>query len=319
MMTLNDFSKKQIVFVMCNDGEKMAISNENFVVKNFDGKIKFQITCYRLFLVCVVGNCSLTTVLLQKAKQFGFFIALMSSGFRINSIVGAEKDGNTLLKRKQYQYYDLDIAKHITKNKIQNQLQNLKNVREKSESISEAISSICMYLKKINLVNNLNELMAYEGLSSKIYFKNHFNNILWTGRKPRIKNDIVNSVLDMAYSLLFAFVDALLESFGFDVFCGVMHTQFYMRKSLVCDIVEPFRPLIDAQVKKSLNLKQISDNDFCLINHQYRLKFAKNADYVQFLMKPIVENKDEIFQYVQSYYRAFMKGINVEDFPIFKI
>lgn len=319
MMTLNDFSKKQIVFIMCNDGEKMAISNDNLVVKNPDGKIKFQITCYRLFLVCVVGNCSLTTVLLKKAKQFGFFIALMSSGFRMYAIVGAEKDGNTLLKRKQYAYHGLDIAKHITENKISNQIGNLKKVREKSDAVTEAMDTISVYLEKIKTVDDLHELMAYEGLSSKVYFKNHFNNILWTGRHPRIKNDIINSVLDIAYSLLFAFVDALLESFGFDIFCGVMHTQFYMRKSLVCDLVEPFRPLIDQQVKKSVNLKQITDNDFYISNHQYRLKYEKNANYVQFLMTPIIENKDEIFKYIQSYYRSFMKESKIEDYPVFNI
>ena len=65
-----------------------------------------------------------------------------------------------------------------------------------------------------------------------------------------------------------------------------MHTQFYMRKSLVCDIVEPFRVLIDHEVKKAINLKQIKEEDFIIINHQYRLKWDKSADYVKILMKP---------------------------------
>ena len=37
-----------------------------------------------------------------------------------------------------------------------------------------------------------------------------------------------------------------------DVYCGVLHTMFYMRKSLVCDVMEPFRAIVDEQVKKSL-------------------------------------------------------------------
>lgn len=41
-----------------------------------------------------------------------------------------------------------------------------------------------------------------------------------------------------------------------DVYCGVLHTMFYMRKSLVCDVMEPFRVIVDEQVKKSLNLGQ---------------------------------------------------------------
>ncbi len=43
----------------------------------------------------------------------------------------------------------------------------------------------------------------------------------------------------------------MLYIYGFDVFCGVLHRQFYMRKSLVCDVIEPFRPIIDLQIRKA--------------------------------------------------------------------
>jgi CRISPR-associated protein Cas1 len=107
MLTAPDFSKKQIVFVMFNEGEKMALSNSNLVVKSADGKVKLQITCYRLFLVFAVGHCSITSALIQEAKKFGFFIALMTPGFRTYALIGAEKEGNSLLHKKQYSYDSL--------------------------------------------------------------------------------------------------------------------------------------------------------------------------------------------------------------------
>lgn len=319
MITAPDFSKKQIVFVFFNEGEKMAFSNDNLIVKDKNGKIKFQCTCYRLFLIYAVGHCSLTSALLQKAKKFGFFIALMTTGFRLYSLVGAEKGGNYLLHRKQYEYVDLDIAKHITKNKISNQIAVLKEVRYKSDAIDETILQMNEYLEGVKSASNLQELMAYEGLASRQYFKNHFNNILWTGRKPRIKNNPVNSTLDIGYTLLFTFIDAILECYGFDVYCGVMHRQFYMRKSLVCDLVEPFRPLIDKQIKKSINLRQIKEDDFLVFNKQYKLKWEKSPDYIRFLMNPLIENKDDIFLYIQSYYRAFMKQAEIDEYPNYSI
>lgn len=297
----------------------MAFSNENIVVKTADGKVKFQCTCYRLFLIYAVGHWSITSAVLQKARKYGFFIAMMTPGFKLYSVIGADKDGNTLLKQKQYKYDSLDIAKHITSNKINNQIAALKNIRCKSECVNEAICSLTEYRKNCDSVESLQQLLAYEGLSSKVYFKNHFNNILWQGRQPRLKHDIVNSVLDIGYTLLFAFIDAILSSYGFDTYKGVMHTQFYMRKSLVCDIVEPFRPIIDVQVKKSFNLKQIKDIDFLNTNKQYRLKWEKSSDYVQFLMEPIIKNKDEIFAYIQGYYRAFMKETDIENYPVFEM
>lgn len=318
MFTAPDFSKKQIVFVFFNEGEKLAFSNDNLVIKTAEGKIKFQCTCYRLFLVFAVGHTSITSVLIQKAYKFGFFIALMTNGFRLYSIIGAVKEGNTLLHRKQYQHSDIEIAKIIAKNKMSNQLAELKLVRNKNELIKEAIAIIPQYIKKADSTETINELMAYEGLASKIYFRNHFNNVLWQGRQPRIKHDYINSTLDIGYTLLFTFVDALLSSYGFDTYCGVYHRQFYMRKSLVCDIVEPFRVIIDHEVKKAINLKQIKEDDFLLIKDQYRLKWEKSPQYTQILMKPILENKEGIFAYVQNYYRAFMKELPADEFPFFE-
>lgn len=319
MFTSHDFSKKQIVFVLFNEGEKMAFSNDNLVIKDAEGKIKFQCSCFRLFIVFAVGHTSITTPLIQKAQKFGFFIVLVTTGFRLYSLIGAEKDGNTLLHKKQYAYEGLGIAKVITTNKMQNQKEELNSVRDKSDAVKEAILSIDEYIKKVPNANTLNELMGLEGLASRAYFRNHFNNILWQGRQPRIKRDYVNSVLDIGYTLLFTFMDALLLSFGFDTYCGVMHRQFYMRKSLVCDMVEPFRPLIDHEVKKAINLKQIKEEHFLEINHQYRLKWEKSADYVRILMKPLIENKESIFVYVKSYYRAFMKDLPPEEFPTFEM
>lgn len=319
MFTAPDFSKKQIVFVLFNEGEKLAFSNDNLVVKDSFGKIKFQCTCYRLFIIFAVGHTSITSALIQKAQKFGFYIAMMTPGFRLYSIIGAQKEGNTLLHKKQYNYSDIGIAKIIVSNKMSNQLSELKSVRNKNDFVKESIKQISNYIKKISTTSNINELMAYEGLASKVYFKSYFSNVLWQGRQPRIKRDYINSTLDIGYTILFTFIDALLSSYGFDNYCGIMHTQFYMRKSLVCDIVEPFRVLIDHEVKKAINLKQIKEEDFIIINHQYRLKWDKSADYVKILMKPLLDNKEGIFAYIQSYYRAFMKELSPEKFPVFEI
>ena len=320
MITAPDFDKKQILFVMPNEGEKMAISNDNLVIKDKEGKIKFQITCYRVYLVFVLGSMSITTVLIQKAKKHGFYIALMTSGFHLYSVIGAPKEGNVLLRKQQYNYCGVELAKHITKNKINNQIAILKKVRHKNELLKETLEKLESYVNGVECVeDNLQSVLGYEGLASKIYFKNHFDNVVWKGRQPRLKKDYVNSTLDIGYTLLFSFVDALLESFGFDTYVGVMHTQFYMRKSLVCDIVEPFRPLIDKQVKKGINLNQIREEDFKVIKNQYQLKWENNKKYVSLLIEPLMERKVDIFKYIHEYYRAFMKKVPAEKFPVFEV
>lgn len=319
MLTAPDFSKKQIIAVMFSEGEKLALNNCNVVVKTADGKIKFQCSSYRVFLVLAIGNFSVTNALISAAKKYNFFIAFLTGGFRIYALVGADKDGNYLLHKKQYSYEGLGIAKVIVRNKILNQTAELRSVRNKSDAVKEAVAALEDYAEKAIKAENLNALMAYEGIASKVYFKNHFNNVIWRGRQPRIKTDYINSALDVGYSLLFTFIDAILQSYGFDVYCGVLHRQFYMRKSLVCDIVEPFRPIIDHTLKKAINLKQIKEEDFTVINKQYRLKWSESPRYVKIFLLPLLERKDGIFIYIRDYYRAFMKGLPSDSFPTYII
>ena len=105
--------------------------------------------------------------------------------------------------------------------------------------------------------------------------------------------------------------------YGFDVYVGILHTEFFHRKSLVCDIEEPFRPIIDSALLKALNLGQINEKDFWKNQDQYILTWKNSAKYVEILIKAIMEYKNEIFIYIQSYYRAFMRGKDIREFPVF--
>ena len=228
-------------------------------------------------------------------------------------------NSNTLLHEKQYSYKEISIAKVIVKNKLLNQRNTLNNIRQKDSDVKKAIIDIDKYIDKINEVTNVYELLSIEGNSAKNYFKNIFSSLPWIGRKPRIKIDFINCTLDIGYTILFALIDSIISCYGFDTYKGVYHTQFYMRKSLVCDLVEPFRCLIDWQVRKSYNLGQINKNDFVYVNHQYKLKWEKSKDYVSFLMNCLIDRKDDIFLYLQEYYRTFMKGKDISDYPMFMV
>ncbi len=73
MISNPEFMSKQILFVFSNSGDKISYSNDNIVVKNTEGKIKYQSSCYRLFIVFIVGNSIITSGLLQRAKKVWIF------------------------------------------------------------------------------------------------------------------------------------------------------------------------------------------------------------------------------------------------------
>lgn len=319
MLSANDFSKKQIIFLFTNTGEKLSFSNDNIVIKDKEGKIKHQSTCYRLFMVCVVGNISITSGLIQRSKKFGFAICLMSTTFRVYEIIGSRMEGNTMLRKRQYEYTQNDIGRKIEQNKIANQMDTLKNIRKKTEEIKEGIEFLQDMIDKLNEPLNYLEVMGIEGNAARVYFTRVFNNVKWNGRKPRIKNDYINVTLDIGYTMLFNIVDAILQIYGFDTYYGVFHKCFYMRKSLVCDLMEPMRPIVDYSVRKAINLEQCKKEDFEVYDNRWILKYKMNSKYIQFLMKDILEYKDEIFVYIQKYYRFFMKMKSVEELPRFKV
>lgn len=320
MLNIADFKKKQIIFVFTNEGDKLSFKNDNVVVMDKNKKIKYQSTCYRLFLVGIVGNVSITSGLIQRANKFGFGICLMNQSLRTYEYVGCCIDGNTLLKKCQYEYNGNEIGQHIIKNKIENQRNVLIKQRSKTDDVKEAVNKLNTYIDKLSgSILEYREIMGLEGSASRVYFPCVFNNVAWHGRKPRIKSDYINSILDIGYTILFNFVDALLNIYGFDTYYGVFHKCFYMRKSLVCDIMEVFRPVIDYQIRKSINLGQFKMEHFRNENKRWVLDWKYNPEYVTIFITALLEYKEEMFMYIQAYYRSFMRKKEIEQYPEFII
>lgn len=200
-----------------------------------------------------------------------------------------------------------------------NQRQALMKQRYRGDETNEVIAQLKNYATAVQAEESLAAIMGVEGTAARQYFRCHFNNCEWSGRQPRAKRDYVNATLDLGYSLLFNFVESLLYYFGFDVYVGVMHREFYMRKSLVCDLVEPFRPLVDLCVRTAISHQQCKPEDFSVQNGSYKLDWQHNKEYILFLLKPLIQNKDEIFRYVRDYYRAFSQQKPANEFPIFRL
>lgn len=320
MLTPADFNEKQAVFAFLNRGERLGFRNDNIVITDPDGDVRYQSTCYRLFAVFVAGHAVITSGLLQRSERFGFSIVLMTHSLRVYGVWPAGTDGNVLLRTRQYRYDSLDIARRLVDNKIGNQAVVLKSIRKKSETSKAAIELLSGYRKRITDSDfSLRELLGIEGIAAREYFDALLKDHGWTARRPRVKHDMINCLMDIGYTLLFNYVEGLLRVFGFDVFKGVLHREFYHRKSLVCDLVEPFRPLIDARIRKALNLGQCHEDDFDIVRHQYRLYGKKAAPYIAWLMEPLIEHRLELFTYVRDYYRAFMRDKRIDEYPYYRI
>lgn len=321
MMSLPDFKYKQIIVHMTEgNGEKLRFRADNIVIEDADGKVILQHTCHRIFALFILGEISITSVLIKHCIMYHFPIILMNRSFRVIAKFNCEAEGNTLLRQKQYKATvadNLEIAKTLIAQKISNQCLLIEKIRKKSESDREALNA----LRKITLsdVRDNFDLMGREGLASRTFFSAYFHRLEWRRREPRCKHDIPNLLLDIGYTWLFQFVEALLSLYGFDLYCGVLHTFFYQRKSLVCDIIEPFRCIVDERIRKAHNLGQIDPEDFGIKNGTYFLKYEHQKKYAALFLKDFLSYKEEMFKFVQSYYRWFVRGKSIEEFPVFCI
>lgn len=315
MMSPKDFEAKQILFLITKEGQSLSFRNDNIVITDRNKNVIHQSTCYRLFAVFVVGHISITSGLIQRAKKFGFAIVLMTTSFRMYQIISSSAEANVLLRRKQYEYDEIFAARALIANKIENQRYNLMQIRDKGEVVSEAVKLIDASLITLESADSIQSIMGVEGSVSRVYFKAYFDNVPWKGRKPRIKPDMTNALLDIGYTILFSFIDSLLALYGFDRYWGILHRQFYMRKSLVCDMVEPFRVIIDKQVRKSINLGQFKERDFQVYDGKWCLKYEKSSEYSSIFLSTLLNRKEEIFIYIRDFYRKTMKGKLNEDFP----
>lgn len=315
MLTEPDFIEKKIIIVMPQKGDKISFKNDNIIVTDVENKIKFQLTCYKLFAVFIIGGFTLTTGIIEKSKKFGFSIVFFTTNFKVYTTINFFMEGNTLLRKKQYLTdKSNDIAKAIIINKIENQRDTLKLLRDKD--VLDGIINLDMQIEKLTK-NNFNnyEIMGIEGVSAKVYFNRLYKEMDWNGRQPRVKRDKINLLLDIGYTVLFNYIEAILNIYGFDLYKGNLHQEFYKRKSLVCDIIEPFRPIVDYKIRKCINLGQTQNYKYTVDNGQYHIDWKDGTNFILLILEAINDNKKCIFEFIQQYYRWIMKEKDIEYFP----
>ncbi len=315
MLTKPDFLEKKVILVFTTVGEKISFKNDNMIVTNKSNNIILQISCYNLFAIFIIGGISITSGIISRSKKFGFSILFFTSNFKFYSGINFILEGNFLLREKQYKTdKSNEIARQLIINKIINQRDFLKKLRDKE--LKDGIKKLNETINKIEKYKPDNsELMGLEGTSAKIYFNRMFKPYNWNGRQPRVKRDKINLLMDIGYMVLFNYLEAILNIYGFDVYKGNLHKEFYKRKSLVCDIIEPFRPIVDYKIRKMINLGQIENYNFNIYKSQYQLDWKDSNNFVYLILEEIMRYKNDIFDFIQKYYRWFMKNDDIIKFP----
>ena len=155
----------------------------------------------------------------------------------------------------------------IVKNKILNQALLLKKIKSKQHDL------ITSYIKEVTIGDKTNR----EGHAAKVYFNSLFGKNFVRGN-----NDKINASLNYGYAILLSTVSKEIVNNGYLTQLGIHHKNEFNPYNLACDLMEPFRIIIDSFVYYNkdkeldsnfkLDIINIFNNTYTFNNKKYTLK-----------------------------------------------
>ncbi len=179
-------------------------------------------------------------------------------GFPVGRVWFSKMGSTALIRRKQIEAAKNIIGTELTieliKQKFLNQIRFLKKLMHsrprKEELFINSIKTIESSLNSLEIKGQYiddirTHLMGLEGTAGRAYFQS-LSKIMpekyrFNSRSRRPAKDAFNAVLNYCNGVLYSLVEKACIIAGLDPYVGFMHTDNYNKKSLVFDLIEPFR------------------------------------------------------------------------------
>ncbi len=110
---------------------------------------------------------------------------------------------------------------------------------------------LCGYADEVEFDDKTNR----EGHAAKVYFNGLFGNEF-----SRDAQNVQNAALNYGYALILSSFNKEVASRGYLTQLGIHHKNEFNHYNLSCDLMEPFRPFVDALVAG--NKAEVFDSDY---------------------------------------------------------
>ena len=175
----------------------------------------------------------------------------------------------------------------IVENKIINQARLLKKIN------SDKYKLLLSYKDQIKIGDKTNR----EGHAAKVYFNELFGKYF-----SRDDNNDINSALNYGYAVLLSTINKEIVSNGYLTQLGIHHKNEFNQFNLTCDIMEPFRIIIDSFVYYNQNRKFDSDYKLDIVsmfNNYY--KYLGKKYILKDIIKLYVKHTLEAMYNIENY------------------
>jgi CRISPR-associated protein Cas1 len=316
--------------VINSRGSYLRKKNNCFLIKS-DDKV-FEISVKKVDSILITTSAYFSTDAVKFAVDNNIDIIFLDHFGNPHGRVWHSKLGSTtLIRRKQLESSTgekgLNLGKEWIICKINNQVNFIKDLRNSRAKKEEILSEYIMTLEKRkfmltkikgSLEDKRNNIMAIEGMAGKEYFGalSHIipERFKFNGRSRNPAKDEFNCLLNYGYGVLYSMVEKGCILAGLDPYLGFIHTDNYNKKSLVFDLIEMFRILVDKtvvylfskrkvkkeyfdQIKNGLSLNQEGKvvlisalNETLEKKIRYRGRNIKNRNIIQFECHRIANN-----------------------------
>jgi len=215
----------------------------------------------------------------------------------------------TLIRRRQLEAScgeeGLEFVKEWAGLKLHNQINFLKKLIDKrpdNDILYNAAGKIYEMRNKILALSGCtdevrNSLMGYEGNASKSYFE-ALSSVMpekykFSGRSRNPAKDEFNAMLNYGYGVLYSKVEKACLIAGLDPYLGFLHADNYNKKSLVFDLIEVYRDIVDKTVVYLFTGKQVRDTFF----DKPPSGFTLNKEGKAVLITALNKNLDDTVRY----------------------
>lgn len=327
-------------------GRYLSLNGENIVISEASAELG-RIPLHNLEGIIAFGSNGASPALMGKCAENSIGLSFMDRNGRFLARIEGKRNGNVLLRRKQYRVADNEAdSLRIAKNMIVGKLFNSRWVLDRTlrdhpmridtELFSSKIGFLKESIARVSDAESSDSLRGIEGEAASVYFSVFDDMLLQQKEEFRFRSrnkhpplDKVNAMLSFSYSLATNMCVAALESVGLDPYVGFLHTDRPGRCSLALDLVEEFRAVLCDRFVITLINKRIVDETYfderedgaVLLNDQGRKAFfqAWQTKKQEELRHPFLDEKIQwgMLPYVQALLLArFLRG-DLDEYPPF--
>ncbi|MDO9527716.1 MAG: CRISPR-associated endonuclease Cas1 [Syntrophales bacterium] len=219
----------------------------------------FDISPLKVESVVISNQAMISTQAVVLALEHNIDVIFMDSyGNPIGRIWFSKMGSTALIRRRQLEAMDsplgLQLVIDMVTQKLDNQARFLKKLMHarpgKEDHFTTSIQTIEQAKTKLSSDNTdlgivRGRIMGLEGTAGRSYFQ-CMSALLpekyqFKGRSRMPAKDPFNACLNYCYGILYSLVEKACILSGLDPYVGFLHTDNYNKKSLVFDLIEPFR------------------------------------------------------------------------------